>query len=356
METKICLWSRRQALYLIAGAVGSIALHACTPSSSTNPAASGRAENNPSPGALKASFGIVTWIGYTPFYIAQEKGFFQEAGLALDTTVFNSGTEAMAAFGAGRVDGLSVVPSEAITLAANGKEFKVVYIVDTSNGGDGILARNAIADIPSLKGKRIAVETGGVSHFFLLQVLEEHGLTEKDVTLVNLTPDAAAAAYQSGNAEAAVTYAPFLFTANAAQSDGRIIYDSSKLQFPTAIADMLLFDSSFVASNPEAIKAFIRGNARGLEFLQTNRQEGLEIASKNLGLTPAELEEQLKGVHLATLDDNVNMLNNPDSNLYLLKPMASLVTFLKNQGQIEQEPEMEKTLAPEFVLAVQQNR
>lgn len=298
--------------------------------------------------------GIVTWIGYTPIYIAQEKGFYQEFGLALNLQVFNSGSEAIAAFGAGRTDGLSLVPSEAVTLAANGKDYRVIYVVDTSNGGDGILARNSIASIADFRGKQIAVEQGGVSHFFLLEVMTDAGLQESDVTLVNLAPDAAAAAYQAGRVDVAVTYAPFLFTADAGQTDGRIIFDSSKLKYPTAIADLIIFDTGFIEQNPAAIEAFIRGTLKGLEFLETNRQEGIAIAAEQLELTAAELEEQLKGVKLADLDANVQMLNEPDSNLYLLKPMTSLVAFLENQEKLEQAPDVSGLLEPQFVLTVQE--
>lgn len=337
-------WQRRQILYLLSGAIGSVALHSCA-SSSSDAGSSPAAEST-------ASVAIVTWIGYAPLYVAQEKGFYKEFGLNLTMQTFASGAEAIAAFTAGRTDGLSNVPSEAITIAANGKDFRIVYVVDTSNGGDGILARNKITDIAAFKGQKIAVEQGGVSHFFLLQAMAEAGLKESDVTLVNLAPDAAAAAYQAGKVDIAVSYAPFLFTANDAQKDGRIIYDSSKLKIPTAIADLLVFDTQFVSQNPQAIEAFIRGNLKGLEFLNSNREEGLAIASKQLGVTAAELDEQLKGVKLADLQANIEMLSNPNSNLYLLKPLDELASFLKTENKIEQVPNMSNSLEPKFVKAI----
>lgn len=338
-------WTRRQTLQLISGAAGGIVLHAC---------ARAAEPVQTSANSTSASVGIVTWIGYSPLYIAQEKGFFEELGLTLDVKVFSSGTDASAAFASGQVDGLSLVPSEAVLLAANEADYRVVYVVDTSNGGDGILARNSISDLAAFKGKQIAVEIGGVSHFFLLEVLSEVGLTEEDVTLVNVTPDTAAAAYQSGNVEVAVTYAPFLFTANQAQPDGRIIYDSSKLSIPTAIADLFIFSPEAIAENSVAIEAFIRGNLKGLEFLTTNPTEGLAIAAERLELTPEDLSEQLKGVKLADLSANIEMLNNPDSNLYVLKPMNDLATFLKDQEQITQIPDLSDRLDPQFVVAIQE--
>ena len=37
---------------------------------------------------MKMSLGGVTWIGLTPFYIAQEKGFFTENGLDVNLQIF----------------------------------------------------------------------------------------------------------------------------------------------------------------------------------------------------------------------------------------------------------------------------
>ena len=260
-ETKV--WTRRQALWLMSGLSGSLALHACTQqtqTSSSTAQSTGAASTEPT----SATSGSTLWIGYTPLYIALSKGFFQEGGLKLDYKDFSSGNDVNAAFGAGRIDGQANVTSEVVTMAARGIDCRIVMAADNSLGGDGILARNNIADIKDFKGKQIAAEEGSVSHFFLLQVLKSAGLSSNDVKIINVTPDAAAAAYQAGRTDIAVTYSPFLQKANEAQKDGRIIYDTSKM--PTAIVDVYLFSTKFIEANPEATKAFVQGILKGLKF------------------------------------------------------------------------------------------
>lgn len=333
-------WTRRQAIWLITGAVSGIGLHACNQSAKTS------SSQNPST-SKAASIGITTWIGNTPLYIAQEKGFFKELGLNLDAKVFNTVAEAFPAFSTGKLDGVAPVTSEAVTLAAKGIDYRIVLVMDTSVGADGILARNSVASIKDFKGKRIAVQQGGVGHFFLLQVLAEAGLSGDDITIVNTTPDAAAAAYQTGNVEIAYSYSPFLERAHAAQKDGRITYDSSKM--PTAIADVYVFSTKFIEANPKAVEAFVGGILKGLDFLNTNPNEGLAIAAKRLNVTPEELAAQLKGINLPAAQTNTEMLSNPQSDLYLLKPMSALANFLKDQKQIQTIPELSKVLEPQFV-------
>ena len=159
---------------------------------------------------------------------------------------------------------------------------------------------------------------------------------------MNTTPDAAAAAYQIGNVEIAYSYSPFLERANAAQKDGRITYDSSKM--PTAIADVYIFSTKFIEANPKAVEAFVGGILKGLDFLKANPNEGLAIAAKRLNVKPEELAAQLKGINLPNAQINTEMLSNPQSELYPLKPMSALAKFLKDQKQIQSIPELSKVL------------
>jgi NitT/TauT family transport system substrate-binding protein len=335
-------WTRRQALWLLAGAASSVGLHACTQSKT----ASSSTESSPIPAAL----GITTWIGNSALYVAQEKKFFQEAGLNLDIKTFSTVAEGFPAFSAGQLQGVSPVTSETVSLAAKGVDYRIVAVMDTSSGADAILARNSVTDIADFKGKRIAVQKGGVGHFFLLQILTEAGLSEKDVTLVDTTPEAAAAAYQAGNIEIAYSYSPFVEKVNAVQKDGRVIYDSSKM--PTAIADVYTFSTKFIEAHPETVQAFVGGVFKGLDLLKTNPDEALAIAAKPLNLKPEELKAQLKGIQLPDLQTNVDMLSNPQSELYLLKPINSLVKFLQSQKQIDTTPDMSKYIDPQFVKAL----
>lgn len=344
MDHQTKVWTRRQALWLMTGLSGSLALHACTQQAQTS-------SSTATPPTASAAAGSTLWIGYSPLYIALEKGFFQEGGLKLDYKDFSSGNDANAAFAAGRLDGQSNVTSEIVTMAAKGFDYRIVMVADNSLGGDGILARNSIGDIKNFKGKQIAVEEGGVSHFFLLQVLKEAGLSGNDVKITNVTPDAAAAAYQAGRTDIAVTYSPFLQKANQAQKDGRIIYDTSKM--PTAIVDVYLFNTKFVEANPNAIQAFVQGILKGIKFLETNRDEALAIAGKRLQLKPEEVEEQLKGVRVIDLPTNLEMLSNQQSDIYLVKHMNELSEFLVDQKQIPNAADVSKLLEPKFLKEVQ---
>ena len=260
-------WTRRNALWLMTGAIAGFGLHGCRTATESAPAASSASGSGAPTGELaKAVMGITTWIGNTPAYVALEKGFFKEFGLDLQFKVFDSVAQAFPSFIAGQIDGLAPMTSEAVLLASKGTDFKVVTVEDTSVGADVLLARKKIGSLKDLKGQKIGVELGSIGEFFVLQILAEAGLTEKDVSLVNTPPDAAAAAYQAGNLDVVYTYSPFSDKANAAQKDGRILYSSK--QMPTAIADLYIFSTKYINANSKAVEAFVKGNFKELEFPQ----------------------------------------------------------------------------------------
>lgn len=341
LDNSSFLFSRRKTIQFIAGLAGGLILHNIAPAV---------AQSSP----MKMSLGGVTWIGLAPFYVAQEKGFFTENNLEVNLQLFGSNTDYVSAFLANRVDGaISSVTSEVVLMAEKGKDFKIVMIQDNSAGGDGILARNSVASIADFKGKKVAVEQGAVGHFFLLQVLDEAGLSEQDITIINADAATAAAAYQAGNVDIASTYAPFLSQANEAQTDGRIIYDSSKM--PTAITDFYVFDREYLEANPEAVAAFVAGIAKALDFIETNRDEAMAIAAPQLEVTPEALAADLEGIELPNIAKNIEMLTDSSSDIYILNSLNAMGDFLVNQGQIQAVPDMATFIEPKFIQSVRAN-
>lgn len=308
------------------------------------PIGAGHAAGTPS---LKLGMG--TWVGYCPVYIALAKGFYEEAGVALELTTF-SGNDAAPAFAAGRVDMTSTAGSSALTLAANGVAFKNFLIPDFSVGADGILARNTVNDLADFKGRRIAVELVAASHFMLLQVLDTVGLKEEDVTLINLAPDVAAAAYRSGEVDIAVTYAPYLGQVNKEVPDGRIIFDTAAM--PTAIVDYYQVRDDVLAAKPEAVKAFVKATFKGLDFLRSDPAAALDICAKAMGVPADAVAQDLKGVYLPSPQENVAAMTDPQSQYYVIDKMRALAEFLVGKGQIQAVPDLAKFYDASVVKAV----
>src|SRR5687768_7760232 len=147
------------------------------------------------------------WPGWVAWDIAIQKGWFKEAGVAVDFTWFEY-VPSMDAFAAGKVDAVAVTNGDALVTGSSGAASKCILANDYSNGNDMIVAKPGIKSVADLKGKKVGVEVGFVSHLLLLKALESAKLAEKDVTLVNVPTDQTPQTLKSGGADAIAAWQP----------------------------------------------------------------------------------------------------------------------------------------------------
>lgn len=204
------------------------------------------------PAVQKPSIRIAfnTWIGYSSFYIAEEKGIFKKHGITVETKIIDPLAEKNAALIRRDLDGMGGTIDSAVVSAASGVKGRVVFMFDRSNGTDGILATEGIKTIADLKGKSVAAEEGFVGHFFLLYMLDKNGMSPSDVKLVPMTTDAAGAAFVAGKVDVACTWEPYLSTAKK-RAGAHVLVSSAQIE--PILADTLFMSDSFLASRRDDV-------------------------------------------------------------------------------------------------------
>jgi NitT/TauT family transport system substrate-binding protein len=243
-------------------------------------------------------FGHSTWVGYGPFYIARDKGFFAEEGVQVELTIVEDPKSRFAALAAGQLDGLASTLDTMTLYWKPDNQFTAVLAVDDSHGGDGIVARKDIASVADLKGKKVAFAEGSVSHFYLSYLLDQAGLAEADIIPVNMTAGDAGSAFVAEQVDAAVTWEPWLSRGKEA-AHGQILVDSSTT--PGLIVDVVIFRKDVLERRGEDIRRFIRAYNRAVEFWKSNRDEAVAIMAGGVGgwlEDPKEFEATLTGVTL----------------------------------------------------------
>src|SRR5258708_9801770 len=128
-----------------------------------------------------------TWVGYGPLYIAQEKGFFKKNGVDVDLVVMEDPKERFPTMMADKIQMIASTVDTALLYLKKPDDFQYVVAIDDSNGGDGIVANKDIKTIADLKGKKVAVNEGSVSQFYLNVLLAKAGLQESDLNTVYMT-------------------------------------------------------------------------------------------------------------------------------------------------------------------------
>ncbi|NLJ86573.1 MAG: ABC transporter substrate-binding protein [Firmicutes bacterium] len=294
---------------------------------------------------------LPTWSGYAPLYLAQEKGFFTEHGLDVELSVTQDLSTRKQAFAGKKVDALATALDVQVTVAAAGIPLKIVWAFDDSFGGDGILAKPEIQSIEELKGKQVAFLRGSTSHLLLLTALTSVGLTEKDITAVNMTAGDAGAAFVAGRVDAAVTWEPWL--SKGSEVTGHVL--TSTKEFPGVIADSLSFHADYVKKHPEAVQAFVNAMKDAMEYWHAHPEESNQIMAAGMGISPEEFVATLAGLKLMDYEDNTAFFGTEAEPGPLYTTLQNATDFYYDLKIIPAKKDVKELVAPEFLLQAGSN-
>ncbi len=141
---------------------------------------------------------------------------------------FTSGPPMLEAMASGAVDIGGVGDAPPVFAASGGEQVEIVGARQTNGDQDAVVVPKGspITSIAQLKGQKIAYGSGSSGNYNLLTVLTKAGLTTKDVTLVNLQPAEALAAFTSGAVAAWDIWPPYVQQV-VAQDGARVLATGS---------------------------------------------------------------------------------------------------------------------------------
>jgi NitT/TauT family transport system substrate-binding protein len=253
--------------------------------------------------------GYNAWIGSIAFFVADKKGFFKEEGLDMQPKSFSSPGDGLKPLMTGDLDAVLSTADTVLTVVDKAPgAIKIVYLTDTSAGADAILAKKEFTTFAALKGKKVAATLGQCNQLLLDKALEKAGLTEKDITLVNMNPDDAGAAFAAGKLDAAVTWEPWI-TKVSGEKKGHVVFSSKET--PNLILDVLAVSPKTTSKKAAETKAFLKAMDRGYEFVQAHTDEAAALAGKTLEQTPEEVKAMLPKVNLYSRKKNAEVLGGP---------------------------------------------
>ncbi|WP_373541186.1 ABC transporter substrate-binding protein [Chamaesiphon sp.] len=299
--------------------------------------------NNPPPNATSSpssSQPLVSatnnWVGYSGHHVAVKKGFFAQEGLKIQDLFFQSNSEQVTAVLAGKVDIAWLTSGDAIQMIAKDPSFKMIYLVDYSNGGDGVIGRN-ITSPQDAKGKTIARENVLFERVLLQAYLQKAGLTESDVKIKDMSAAEAATAFASKQVDLAVTYEPYM-TKAAAQGGGKVVFSTKGTNL---IADVVAVKAELLKTRQTDLQAYFRAVDKSVKLLNAGDPEALKISGDKLGVSAAEVKEQLTAVKLFDVEANKTIAfnkSNPNSligNLDLTSKAAVEFKIVPQPLQVE---------------------
>ena len=238
------------------------------------------------------AIGISGWTGFAPLTLAKEAGIFKKNGLEVSIKKIPQKDRHLA-IASGDIQCAATTVETWVVWNANGVATKQIFQMDKSFGADGMAVRNDIAKIADLKGKKVAASAPGTAPYFTLAwFLKKNGVSVKDVSVVNLEPQAAASAFVTGqDISAAMTYEPYLSTVRSNPTAGKII--ATTLDYPM-IMDTFGCTPKFLADNPKAAQAIADSYFEAVAMIAKDPKKSFEIMGADVKQTPEQFEASQK--------------------------------------------------------------
>ena len=296
----------------------------------------------PPPPAAEAPLLIAysDWPGWVAWDVALHKHWFDAAGVKVDFKWFEY-VPSMEAFSAGKVDACGMTNGDQLVTGASGAPSVAILINDYSNGNDMVVARAGIDTVEQLKGKKVGVEVGFVSHLLLLNALKAHKLSAKDITIVNVPTDQTPQALKTGSVDAIVAWQPNSGQALKEVAGSKPVFTSKNA--PGIIYDVLAVNPKSLAERHADWEKVVDVWFQVADFLadKKNEKEALEIMSGRVSLTPEQYAPLLGGTFLLGADANLKHYQ-PGSTLDSIGYSSQLVdgfNLENNVYKVSQKPE-----------------
>lgn len=227
---------------------------------------------------------MTLFIGTTPQFgniiVAQDKGFFEKAGLPIEITNFASGSVASEAFQAGRGNTVDCGDTPALRLWGRGAG---IGICPSANYGhmSVVVARKGIAAPGDLRGKKVGVLLGSTAEYFSKLYLASGKVDPKEVDIINLQPAEMVTGIVRKDIDAFVLWEPFGTRAMQASNDVYIVTNGEKYFLEWMITSTT---PEFARTNEPELLAYVRALDAASQWSNQNREESAQIVAKNLKL------------------------------------------------------------------------
>lgn len=251
------------------------------------------------------------WIGYSVLRSPQFQRYLEADGIALEYTDDNANyPERIEKLAAGEYDFI-VATLDSYLLNAQPLDYPgvIVFVVDESKGGDGIVANEEIGSLQGLAkpGVKIALTPDSPSDFLLAAVASHFDLAPlKSAGEWRVETDGSRGALQSlrsGAVQAAVLWEPEL---TEAANDERFTKLLGTEKTEGLILDIAIARREFIAQSPELAEAFIKSYFQALRFYNSEASEFEALVAQDAGVDTSQARTMLSGIEFATLTRNAH--------------------------------------------------
>lgn len=293
-----------------------------------------------------------------PYYIATEKGWWQEAGLKPSFSTFASGAPQVAA-GAAKSWDVGGIGSAPATLGAVRIGLLTIGITNDESAGNLIMARGDQADAilknpASLKGKQLLLTTNSTGEYASLACLRKLGLGQADMQVVNLNQAEIISAFSSGTGLLAGVWAPNNYTLE--QRMGAKTVCTGK-DAGAVVPGTLVVRGEYAKEHPDLVARYLAVYLRSIAWQKKNPKETVELMKKfysqgGVNLPEKYLQAEIDTRPTFTLPEQLAILDRGKGPSQADQWYAKLGEYLRSTGTLAAAPDPKTFITDEFMKRV----
>ncbi len=228
---------------------------------------------------VSVAIGKNIWCSLT--MIAEEKGYFDEAGIDVNIFFQDAGKYCMDALIANQVEFANVVEVNVAYLGYTGnQDVKVIGSVVESTSCGIVTPKSKNIETPQdLIGKSLAFSPGTGGELFAYRFLENNGISRDQVIIRKLQPKAIAPAIVSGDIDAASSWEPYIYATVKGLKGEAVVFRDPKAYTGYMF---LAVKKKWANNNKFAINAFLEGLIKAAEFVSNNAEESKNLLAQKL--------------------------------------------------------------------------
>ena len=234
--------------------------------------------------------------------VVKNLGYLEEAfgpDVDIEWNLFASGGDVNQAVLSGSIDIGLVGSSPASRGLSSGIEYRVPWIFDVIGEAEALVAKDGITSVADLVGKTVATPFASTAHFSLLAALEDAGVDEADVDIIDSEPDAIYAGWSAGQIDAAYVWNPNL--ARLVDEGGTVLITSAELADKGKTTyDLAVVTNEFADQYPGAVEIWVAAQDRAVTLIRDDPDAAAEAVAIELNVTPEEALAQMGDLEFYT--------------------------------------------------------
>jgi len=215
--------------------------------------------------------------------VANEKGFFKQAGIEVKTVRYPSGLDSLKAMMRGESQIATVADSALASLMNEDPSLRVLAAIGASSGSRVVARKDRYIQEPNdLIGKRIAYSPGTSAMYYLRSFLLTHHISPTDVTMIPVSADRQVEVVVSGEADAVAAFEVYAYVAQKKLGENAVAWDNQN----TLDYQWLLVTQEKQTQSPEAIKRLLKALIQAEDFVINHVDESKAIIARQWELDP----------------------------------------------------------------------